>query len=370
MLFDDAGLVHLPGWGKKKVYSAINCHSLYDHVPLFVDNGNLMLLNDDYTASIVLADVGESPMFYTTVGNLTYFCNQIITGIFDAIRNSVMPWGIDRPPRQPDLTLSTFGGLYAGEYRVAITWQADSESGTGQSRKITVPEGGGINLANFPAPPALVTRVNVYVSSVNGKDLYFYGNYPATTNYVTIGRLTPQNVLPSLPLTTQFCTKPQPQGMISAFNGRIYWALDNYLYYTTTRNYNLRKANERFVFEGKVLAIHSVPPFLFVQTDEAVYSITSIDAEGAAPQLNRIKNYGGAAGLSCHGTDYASAYGYSDNGMIQCINDGTVKELTFNDNALQLFDTGALNIFEMYGSKFLVFTGTNGRANPLANSGN
>ncbi len=367
-LIDNEGLIHSPGWGKTKVYNGTKVHSLYNHVPLFVDNGVLKLLNDDYTATTLRTGMGDSKVFYTTVGQYTYFCNEVATGKYDALTRTVSEWGVDRPTRQPNCEASSIGGMYAGDYRVAITWlgsDGKTESGTGMGRRIAVPEGGGINLSNFPAAPAYVTKVAVYVSSVNGKDLYWYADYPANVDYVHIQHLTPQGVLPSIPLTTQFAYKPRPQGQIAEFNGRIYYIVDNYLYYTTTRNYNLRRANERLPFDSKVLSIHSVPPFLYAHTEQSLNSITAIDAEGSAPQFNRIKNYACTPG-TVHGADDNLSYSYTDNGFISCSGDGSVQELSFTDNALPAFAKGAITIVEQYGTKFLIFSGTNGTQNPLA----
>ncbi len=370
VVFDDAGLAHFPGWGKTKVYNGTNIHSLCNHLPLFVENGTLKILNADYTATALRSGMGSSEVFYTTVGNITFFCNEAVTGKYDANTRTVSEWGVDRPSRQPDCAASQVGGLYAGDYRVAITWfGSDSvESGTGMGRRVTVPEGGGINVSNFPVPPAYVTKVGVYVSSVNGKDLYWYGDYIREINYVNIGRLTAQGVEPAIALTTQFCYPPKPRKMISAFNGRIYYAQGNKVFYTNPHNYGLQKPLQYWMFEGEVLAIHSVPPMLFVQTDEALNSITAIDNGEAPPQFNRIKNYSGTPGVTVHGSDDASAYSYTDNGFIQCNNDGTVAELSFKDNALPSFSKGAITIVERNGTKYLVFSGTDGTQNPLADA--
>ena len=369
--FDFSGMAHFPAIGKTKVYSGTNCHSLYDQVPLFVDNGTLKYLNPDYTATSLRSNIGDTPMYYCTVANLTYFCNQIITGKFDNDTKSVSEWGVDRPTRQPNCVASSIGGMYAGDYRVAIVWYGSdgiTQSGTGMGRRVTVQEGGGINCSGFPTPPSYVTAVGVYVSSINGKDMYWYYDYPPNVDDVHIQRLTPEGVEPTLTLETQFCYPPKPQGILADFNGRIYYAVGNQLYYTTTRNYNLRRANERWAFEGQVLEINSVPPVLYVHTDRSLNQITGVDNGDQPPQFRPIGYYSCTPGLPVYGKTDTSAYSFSDVGFLQCNNDGSVNQLSFADNALPSFKQGVLTVLERYGSRYLVFVGTDATQNKLADA--
>lgn len=368
VIFSNNGLIKFPGWGKTKVYTGVNCHSLFtvSGAELFVENGTLKLLNNDYSATVLRQNVGHTPMFYTSIGTVTYFCNEAVTGKFDSLTHRVSEWGTARPPRQPTIAIGSLGGLFAGDYRVAITWLADEESGTGRSVKISVPEGGGIQLSNFPVPPAYVKKVAVYVSSVNGKDLYLYGEYPPAINYVNIFRLTTNGVIPSIPLTTQFCFPPKPTGLIAGHQGRIYYASGAKVYYTMPRRYGLQAALAYWTFPSEVKTIQSSPPFLFIGTADAMTSVTGIDNAGSAPQFNRIKNYGCAFNASVTDKDDSKAYAYSDNGFIQCSGDGTISELSYENNAIPAFKNGAITILERDGTKYLLFSGTSPLSNKLA----
>jgi hypothetical protein len=128
--FADNGEVIFPGWAKTKIYSGTNVHSLYKNgaTTLFVENGTLKLLNNDHTAAVLRTGMGDTKCFYTSIANVTYFCNQAVTGKFDALTGICSEWGTPSPPRQPDCSVSLTGGIYAGDYRTStyhIVLEAD-----------------------------------------------------------------------------------------------------------------------------------------------------------------------------------------------------------------------------------------------------
>jgi hypothetical protein len=367
VLFDDAGLIHFPGWGKTKIYNGTNIHSLSGM--LFVENGSLKILNRDNTATVLRSNIGNTPCFYTTIADTTYFCNQVTTGKFKG--GIVSEWGVDRPAHQPDCNVSSIGGMFAGNYRLALTFIGSDgiESGTGMGRRIAVPDGAGIRVDNIPAMPDYVTGFKIYVSSVNGKDMYWYGSYDKNISYVHIGRLNQDGVIPTIPCAVQFAYKPKPTSLICEHLGRVYMAQGNKLYYTEAHNPNLQKPFNYFEFDGDIKTLQSAPPFLFVHTDEALFSVTQIDTEGVPPQLNRIKNYSATFGASVHGKDDNLSFSYTDNGFIQVNGeDGSVSQLTYDENALPLFETGTIGLIEQDGTKYLIFSATDGVQNPLANA--
>jgi len=204
VIFDDDGNIQFPRPGKTIRYAG-NCHSVYENKfnTLFVEDGALKRLNNDNTATSLLSTWGNSRTFYTIVGDIIYCSNDGYAS--GKVHNGIASeWGTARPPRQPDCFPIATGDMYAGDYRVAITWIADEESGTGMGKRVTVQDGGGIRVTNLPVPPAYVTGFAIWVSSVNSKDMYLYGEYGIDIAEVHIGRLTADGVLPTVPLTTQF----------------------------------------------------------------------------------------------------------------------------------------------------------------------
>ena len=361
VIISDSGEVEFTRPGKTPVYTGnVLWYFEAPFIKLFVEDGDLKRLNADFTATTLLAAVGNDRMTYTVVGSSVYFSNWIAQG--KVANGAVSEWGVTRPARQPDCTAVDNGGLFAGDYRVAITFIAGSESGTGAGRRVTVVEGGGIHLSNFPAAPGNVTLIAVYVSPVNSRDMYLYGEYPATVADVFIG----QREL-TVPLTTQFKYPPKPVDIIQAHYGRIYYAVGKYLYWTFDRRYDLQRPYDYWEFDSNVVTVESCPNVLYVQTQHKFYKIVNIDGDGA-PIVEELQNSGATKGSVCVDPDGVSSYFMSARGLIKATPEG-LAELTYKDVAIPLFGEGATTVIERNGTKYLVFSGKGGTQNPLADSG-
>ena len=367
VIFTDTGDVQFPRPGKTVRYAG-NCHSVYENKfnTLFVEDGALKRLNDDNTATSLLATWGNSRTFYAVVGDTIYCSND--NGSSGKVRNGIASeWGTARPPRQPDCFPIATGDLYAGDYRVSITWIADEESGTGMGKRVTVQDGGGIRVTNLPTPPAYVKSYALYVSSVNGKDMYLYGEYGIDITEVHIGRLTDESVLPTVPLTTQFCFVPVPVGVIASHYGRIYYPRGNKVYFTKPHSYGLQKSNSYLPFDTEVQTINSCPNVLYVGTKNKFGKIINIDADdGSPPIIVPLLDCGTTKGSETRDPDEISSYVMSDIGFLKLTSEG-VQELTSKDVAMPAFETGAMTVVEYDGTKYLIGAFQDGVQNPLAN---
>ena len=359
--FGNDGEVLFSRPGTTRVYAG-NCHSLHQgDSTIFVEDGNLKRLNSDNTATTLRASIGSNCVFYTTVGDATYWANADATGVVVAGVNK--EWGVARPARQADAAPSSSGGMFAGEYRLAITWLGSDgeEGGTGVSKRVIVPEGGGIHLTNFPVPPAYCTGVCVYLSSVNSKDLYLYGEFaPNVSDIALVKRLC------TIPLTTQFSYPPQPNAKIIAHNGRIYYTRDNRVHYTDVHKYGSQHRNQFFRFDSTAKVIVSAPPTLYVNTENQLHQIVGIDSpEGA--QLNLLQKGGCALGSEASDPDGLTDYLMSDRGFIALNAQGIVGLLSYDNVAIPAYKTGAMVVTEVDGLKYALFVGKDATANPLAN---
>jgi len=360
-IFDDRGRIQFPRPGKTLKYAG-DCSWVYKgpNITLFVEGGSLKRLNSDNTAAVVKSGVGDSRMSYTTVENLTYWANAVTSGKVTSA-GVASEWGVQRPPRQPDVAALSTGGLHAGSYRVAITWIGSDglESGAGPSARVEVPAGGGIHVNNFPAPPSYATKVALYVSSVNSKDLYLYEEYPATVNdaVVFFKECT-------IPLRTQFMFPPLPRAEVLAHYGRIYYVVGKRLYYTLPANYGLQRKNSFWAFDSDIQVIASTPKVLFVGTLNRVVKITEIDGEGP-PVFETLKDYGAVKGSVAYDPNGVSAYFMTTHGLVAVSPEG-VEELTYKDVAIPFFTSGTTSVTERDGVKLLTFIGQGGTQNPLA----
>lgn len=359
--FDNAGKLLMPRAGKTLRYAGTAVHSLYVSavMTLFVEDGELKQLNADNTATTLKSGMGHARVSYTAVGDTVYFANSITSG---KVRNGVASsWGTARPPRQPECIALASGEMLAGEYRVAITWIADEESGSGMGKRVTVGAGGGIRLTNFPVPPAEVTAIGVYVSSVNGKALYLYGEFPANSQEIYLERK-----LATIPLTTQFGFVPAPVGLVVAHYGRIYYSRGARLYATEQRRYGLQKANAYWLFDSDIQTVVSCPGILYIGTQCRIYKVMNIDGDGA-PLLEVLQDCGTTRGSECYDPDGVSGYFMSDRGFIKATPEGLV-ELTHDQVAMPFFEVGAMTVIERDGLSYLVGAFQDGEQNNLANT--
>lgn len=359
--FSNTGEVILPAQTFASVHSG-NCHSV-NHSgvgTLYVEGGVLYLLAD--TPDSLLTGVGSNAVSYTRpIGSTVYFSNGTVKGKYVKAASVTREWGTP-VPSNPTVAAITTGGMYAGEYRVVITWIADEESGAGTSTQVTVEEGGGIRLTSFPTPPDYVTKIGIYCSSVNGKDLYLYSEVNANTSTLDIAQFNS-----SIVLDTQFAYPPSPPANSTIIDhyGRIYYTNSELLYYTEPQRYGLQRSYNFFPFDSAIQTVVSVPGALYVGTLNALYRIVNIDGEGGAI-LEQLQDCASVKGSECYDPD-GNAYFMSHRGFIKATPEG-LQELSYNDVAIPFYTSGSMTVTEIDGLKYLIFYGSGGTSNPLANA--
>jgi len=362
--FDDYGNIEFPRIGFSKVYTPTgDCHSWYEYSHehgkgLFVEGSNLKRLNLDNTATTLKA-IGAFKVSYCRLVDAIYWTNGIESGRY--VNGGIKEWGVKTPAIQPSVTARTSGDMYAGDYRVAITWISDGEeSGTFESVRVTVQSGGGIRLTNFPIAPAYVDSLAVYVSAVNGQDLYLYDEYPINTQEVAIN----YNI-GTVNLETQFCIKAQPKRGITLHYGRIYWIEDDLIRYTEDQRYGLQRAGNFYAFEEDVTNIISVPGSLYVTTLKSVYRLIT---EGAGPYpIVKVKTYGVPEGAIFQDDNENMTYALTHNSFAIFTGEG-IQELAVTDIAMPIFKKGATVVIEDKGCRRLISVMQQGEISKLQHS--
>ena len=349
--FDDEGNIQFPRIGSSKVYAGTDCHSWYQFedsfgAGIFIEGAELKRLNSNNTVT-ALKTVGNQPMSYCQVNGVVYFSNSAVTGRYRD--GQVIEWGIPTPFNQLNVSARNKGGLHAGIYLVTLTWLSNGEeSGADISRSVTVEEGGGIRLTNFPSSPAFVEQVAVYVSSPNGSELYLYDEYPSDIQVVDV-----QYFIGDAMLETQFAIKPQVRTGLTVHSGRIYWIDGQLVRCTMPHNFLLQEALAYFVFEEPVTNIISTQGPLFVTTELGIYQVSGIDGEGL-PELQKVKNYGAAAMRLPHNDQQNDVtFVMADVGMI-AITAGGVKELHLDKVAPPKFKKGCISVIDQGGVRKLI----------------
>ena len=358
---NNQGNLLIPRPGSSRVYLGTDCHSWYEFehsrgFGFFIEGNYLKRLNSDATVT-TLKEVGPDPMSFCNIGDTVYFSNIRTCGRY--IDGTIYNWGVDTPLLQPVAELNQTGGMYEGDYFIAITWMSNGEeSGALNSRLVHVTEGAGIRLSQFPTPPDYVDTVAVYCSNVNGADLYYYDEYPAhTTGEVFIRYFTG-----ALKLDHQFGRKVTPGLGLTVHNGRIYWRDGTMVRYTDVHRYGTQSAFAYIPFEEVVTNIISLPTVLFVSTRKAIYRIDGFDTDQMS--LTPVKLYGVAMNAVKYDTVDKKAYAFSDRGFIELSTEG-IAELHSDSVVPPTFMEGTVAIVSQNGFRKLVFVGKQGEVSEL-----
>jgi hypothetical protein len=268
---DDAGKTRIRA-GKTQVYSGNIVKDTFwsnGDIALFVEDGDLKRLNDDFTATLIHSSAGYSPMRYVCVDDVVYYTNGVVTGL---IRDgSAAPWGVTPPTRQPTLSAGTSSnGLSAGEYQVAVTFISPTgeESGTGLSERVDVGDNGVIHLSDIPQPPEGHT-VRVYVSTANGEKLY--SRAELIRGQISYDIYEASNVTGRI-LETQFGIKPPAGHLLEYHNGRIFIANGPVVFVTEPLRYGLVKRSKGFLLYGRdVTMMKSVENGIYIAADKTYF---------------------------------------------------------------------------------------------------
>lgn len=283
---------------------------------------------------------------YAVSAGRIYYSNGAVNGCI--VNGAYRSWGVAVPARQPDLSVSQTGGLFAGDYFVAITWLRDGEeSGTGQAAQITVPHGGGIVLSNFPVPPEGIDGVAVYVTPCNGKHLYLFGEFSIETQTVTI-----VHHISGIELETQFGSPPPVFNSVAAQYGRLYGARENLVYYSESLCPGLFMPDNYLPFTGVVKLIVAVKSALYVVADKT-YLIGAMNEEGT-PTITEVLPF---SAVDAVGYDPAQTMAVlmSEKDYVIATEE-SVRLLAYDRIAVDKFSSGAITIIEDGGFKKIIGT--------------
>lgn len=354
---DDDGRLQ-PRTGKTSIYSGnIQKGSLWTGagMTLFVEDGDLKRLNTDYSADTLLASVGDTPITYLELNNEVYFSNAIQTG--KIIDGKYQMWGVPVPIRNPACTAAASGGsLNAGVYQVAITQISDTneESGALVPETVTIVENGKIDLTNFPNADLWC---NVYCSSANGEELYLVDTlWPGVTQYSITDVSDTTRIL-----DTVNAVRPMAADLLAYYNGRIYLAADNVVYYTDPLRYGLvRPATNFYLFPTTVTVMLDVVDGMYFCADQT-YFLTGVDTQDFLQRP--VLPYGGVTGTGEHVTNSDAVYWFSPRGFVLGGPSGQAQNLSEDMVAVSAFAQGASMLREYAGKRQLIMVLSNGVEN-------
>ena len=317
--------------------SQIACvpHSLWSNgdVCLFREGVYLKRLHEDLTTiSILRSDLqGNNTMHYLSLDGRIYYTDGVATGVVENLVSRT--WGL-QVPASPGLSVAS-GWLAEGRYQVALTYSRNDgqESGASFSAGISVPENGGITIELPVSTDSTVSEVNLYVSGCNGEVLFYvasFANGSLSVNY-SLGSAVGQA------LKTQFLSPPLPGQIITHYNGRIYTALADIIWYTQPFGYELMDMAENYIPMGEqVTMLEAVQDGLWAATASGTYFLAGDDAPFKRVSKNdagvipgtAIKIDGVTLGMKDGYSGPAVLWGSSKYGICAGLNGGQIQYLT------------------------------------------
>jgi hypothetical protein len=344
---------------KRKGYTKVdtaNYSSLYTSDSLgtyAVRNGDLVMVNPDYSTTLIRAGVGNVSLSFQEVDDIIYYTSTTINGTITL--DGPMPFGIQKNPLDPNL-VQTIGALPEGTYQVAFTYVNSDykESGVSRSSVITVPSGSGITftIPNNPDPTILYARV--YCSTQNGEVLYYSGIGTLGLSYFITSTAELIN-----PIRT-FNIDAAPLGQIVKFyKGRLYIAEGSTLWYSEPYSYEWYRLDTNFhQFPSEILEIMPVEDGMWIASDYLYYLSGNEPEKFNRSLKEKVKIIKGTgtliSGSYIHMDNTPTGYKWlvsSDLGIFILFNQGMCINLTSQNVELEKADLGT--------SLFLQDSGTN-----------
>ncbi len=254
--------------GNSSVFSG-DVHSIDSNndICLFREGAALKRFWSDYSTTTLRTGLttAKIPMAYLFLNSLVYYSDGMATGIIqDGIGSR--SWGLS-VPLAPQLS-ATWGHMSAGRYQVSLTYVRDDgqESGTDVAVYIDLSSESGITIQLPQSSDSSVEYINVYISSANGDVLYLAQTLThGTLEAIYRGDTTEFN----LPLNTQLLQPAIAGNVIEYYNGRVYIAQDNVLWYSEPYAYELFNIAENFIqFDKNITLLGAVGDGMFLTTEE------------------------------------------------------------------------------------------------------
>lgn len=186
--------------------------------------------------------IGKHVAYWHFNGDV-YWSNDVTTG---RIRNEVNgDWGVEVPPRLPNLAAGVAGAMYPGTYQVNVTYRDKwgEEGGCGVGAVVQLPVGGSITMTALPQPASPDVRsICIYATPADGDIFYLVAVLPVGTTSYT---LTSMNGATTA-LKTQFLQPMLPCRLIAELFGSLYGASGPNLFFTDPLRPGQCNLNENF----------------------------------------------------------------------------------------------------------------------------
>ena len=263
--------------GRRSIYQG-DCHSVFsDGDYLYFRSGTTLVRLNTIDNSYVTLKSGltvANRMEYLPLNGKLYYSDSVNQGVIDA--GSDRSWGIEAPT-QP-VVADTVGDLTGGTYRIAITYaRADGQESGACPVVLMRSISGGIDIQSIPqSTDTGVAYIIVYLSPANTSSLYRFTIVAhGTTSMIIRGG----DVGSGPPLMTEFLNSPPTGQLIENYNGRIYIAAGDVLWYTNPYQYEHVDYRFNYMhFDGRISMLKAVDNGLWVGAGGLAHFVGGEDA--------------------------------------------------------------------------------------------
>lgn len=366
--------------GCVKLTSMVNSHSLWSdpknsnpQISYYVAGSTMYAMTRNAgvlsSTSIVTGLAIGKKVAYCEVNGDIFWSNGIATG---RIRNGTTntEWGIENPASNPVLYAGAAGGLYLGDYQIALTYRnaAGEESGTGKAQKIRVGDNGSITLSNIPQPVSTeVTQIVIYASPANGDALFKVATIPRGQTSFVIGTVANAGTA----LKTQFLQQMPAGTRIAHLGGIIYVAVGNYVFFCEPFRYGLCDLNENFYgYASPVDELLMVPDDAGIRPQDGLYVCADktyfiLRAGSKEAEQKVIFPFGAVPGTGTYLKNGTEVAWFSPRGQITASIGGHAKICNDGNFMPGLMSSGASFVREKNGLRQIVNTVHQSAISPL-----
>lgn len=283
-----------------------------------------------------------------------YFVNEFVNGHVTAL-GALEAWGITPPSSAPTLASVDVSTTKDREYQVTCTFVLSSgeESGAPTANKVLCGSQAAISVTNIPVSlDPRVAYVRIYVSEVDGTMFYKYQDVMVGITSTSI--FTPLSVLGQKLETQNMGAMPVGGQLIESFNGRIYIAKGNIVYFTEPLRYGLHNlVHGYYMFPERVTLLKSVDSGIFVSSDMTYFIDGSPQpaTKGSTVDLKPALPYKAIEGAHCNVPKTKDVMWLSERGVILGKQEGTVINVTEKRIAMDTAERACMGVLESNGFK-------------------
>jgi len=261
--------------GRTKLSSAqVECAASAKNSLIYQSENNLYQVSDKNGAKLVQANLTHSRwLSVCEVLNKIFWSNGVQIGVIEG--NVSREIGIKSPEIQG--YSETTGTMPAGNYLYTLTYTRNDgmESGATLSGQALI-NNGGIVVATPSQIPSNASRINLYLSTVNGETLYFAGSYDINQAIKYQG----DTLSFGIALENQFCNQPLPFQASCYYKGRMYYAVGNVLWASLPFNLELIDYTKDYLpFDADIVMVADVANGIYVATADKTYFLSGNDPQ-------------------------------------------------------------------------------------------